>query len=872
MRQVPLLFLLTLPLMAGAHELSAGACEHGKKEMFLPAPVGDKPGRKYARDRLVDIRHVALDVTPDFAARNVSGAMQMRFAPIALPLAKLQLDAVELRISAVDCTQPLAEWHNDGEHLHLLFKTPVPPDAEVKLNVAFAAAPERGLYFRTPEMGYKPEDTQVWTQGEAELHRFWFPCYDYPNERFTTELTCHVPDPMVVISNGTLADRIKDARGLTAWHWKQDKPHVNYLIAMAAGYFHKVEDRLGDLPLAMHVPPSEREQAAFAFRDTKDIMAFYQNEIGMPFPWAKYDQVYLHDFVAGGMENTSCSFMAGRLLAAAESENLHTVRGLDAHEMAHQWFGDLVTCRDWAHLWLNEGFASYYPILFEEHRDGRDAMQAKLWHEAQRVLNANDSRPMVWRDYGDPMQQFDHRAYPKGAWVLHMLRCQLGPDLFRRAIQHYLEHHQFGNATTDDLQEEMEAVSGRSFDQFFDQWVHHGGAPDLEANYSWDGQEKLARISIRQKQKVTPEVLLFRFPLPVRFFLPGEAAPRDFTVTVSRDQEDFHFQLPAAPEWMRLDPDFTILAKWEANLPPEMQKRILTADFVGRLQAVIKLGERKTQESIDLLKERLNGDAHHEIRREAAESLKKIATDPARDALIASLNQPDARVRLAVVAALATFLNAPAQTALTTHAAAEKNPEILAAIIESWGVRPGDPALAAEVRRWLETSSYNQVLTNAAIRVFQTWDDAAAVPDILRRLQSAALSFESGTLITACEALGFLGRRMEQKDAVRTFLTGHLTHPNERIRAAAAKALGTLGDPAAIGPLTALTAVRKPFRDASRDAAEKALQEIGAQQAGPPELQKLWQELQAVQRKNQDLENQIQKLKEKQPQPPAPTP
>ena len=188
------------------------------------------------------------------------------------------------------------------------------PGAEAGVTITYHAQPERGLYFRTPEMGYKPGDTQVWSQGEAELHRYWFPGYDYPNERFTSEVICHVPEGMEVISNGTLVSQAKGADGLVAWHWMQDKPHVNYLVALAAGYFHKIEDKAGELPLAVFVPPSEKEQAANAFRDTKTIIDFYQRETGVPFPWDKYYQVYCLDFLAGGMENTSCTFRRAGLL------------------------------------------------------------------------------------------------------------------------------------------------------------------------------------------------------------------------------------------------------------------------------------------------------------------------------------------------------------------------------------------------------------------------------------------------------------------------------------------------------------------------------------------------------------------------------
>ncbi|HYF35768.1 MAG TPA: hypothetical protein VD994_10790, partial [Prosthecobacter sp.] len=233
MLRLPLVLLLAFTGSLFAD--SFHQCGHCAKQM-LPSPTKLVPGRKYARDRRVDIQHVKLDVTPNFKDRTVAGIMTMDFKPIALPLEKLELDAVDLRIDAVEVKgAELRDRQVTSEKLILSFAQPIPADAAVSVTVKFFAQPERGLYFRTPEMGYKPGDTQVWTQGEADLHRFWFPCYDYPNERFTSEVICHVPEGMETVSNGVLLGR-KPKGDQVAWHWKQDKPHVNYLIALAAGY------------------------------------------------------------------------------------------------------------------------------------------------------------------------------------------------------------------------------------------------------------------------------------------------------------------------------------------------------------------------------------------------------------------------------------------------------------------------------------------------------------------------------------------------------------------------------------------------------------------------------------------------------------
>lgn len=865
--RLAVLLLLTIIHPATGAEFTGCYCD----KHLLPTPVKLVPGRKYARDRLIDIQHLKLDVTPDFARRTVTGTSTLIFKPIARALPKLELDAVGLRIDAVECTgATMAEREVTDEKLVLTFADPIPPDREATVKITYSAQPERGLYFRTPEMGYKPGDTQVWSQGEAELHRFWFPCYDYPNERFTSEVICHVPEGMTVISNGRLLSRSRGGDGLNAWHWRQDKPHVNYLVALAAGYFHTIEDKAGALPLALHVPPSESAQARNAFLDTKSIVEFYNQEIGVPFPWDKYHQVYCLDFLAGGMENTSCTFLSANLLFSGETEQLRTLHRLDAHETAHQWFGDLVTCRDWSHLWLNEGFASYYTILYEDRKHGTDAMRFALWQEAQEVFKANDQRPTVWRDYEDPMQQFDTRVYPKGSWILHMLRCQLGPEMFRQCVRTYLERHRNQVVGTDDLHDVVEELSGLSFDQFFDQWLHHGGWPELSVTYSWDAAAKLARLSVKQNQKVSTQVLLFRFPLPVRFEVPGPAgAPpvpptvRDFTVTVGRAAEDFYFSLPSQPSLIRIDPDFTVLAKIDFSPPPEMLKRQLKSDVIGRLLAVNKFGDRKDAEAIRVLGDVLSSDAFHGVRMEAAKALKRINLPAARSVLAGSLRQNDARVRKEVVGALAACHDPESWTALETLAQTEKNPEVLAAIISNWASRPGDARVSEALRGYVASSGYWNTEALAAITALRAQDDSSAVPPILKRLETAASGFRTRDLAAAMDALAFLAREHRDREEVRRFLAGFLSGPREELRVAAAKALGTLRDPRSIALLQPLTEVPKPFNDPVRSAAEKAVQDLQALLAGPQELKNVWEKLQALQKRTEEMTVELETLKKK---------
>ena len=258
-----------------------------------------------------------------------------------------------LRVSEVSSPSKISGWHADDHSISIVFEPEIAPGQETSVTIRYSAEPRLGLYFRTPEMGYKPEDTHFWTQGEPTEGRHWFPCFDSPNEKSTSEITCRVPTDMVVASNGRLASETTDTAGLKAVRWVQEKPHAAYLLCCVAGKLKKIEGRHRDIPMAFYTPASQIQHAESAFKETASAMQFFEQEIGVPYPWAKYDQVVVDDFTWGGMENTTITTLTENTLHTSDTENLRSSRGLVAHELAHQWFGDLVTCKDWSHLWLD---------------------------------------------------------------------------------------------------------------------------------------------------------------------------------------------------------------------------------------------------------------------------------------------------------------------------------------------------------------------------------------------------------------------------------------------------------------------------------------------------------------------------------------
>jgi aminopeptidase N len=810
--------------------------------------------RQYAPARRVDITHVTIDVTPNFEARTVAGTTTIRFTPIAELLTELKLDAIDLDVTSVESEPNIAGYSATDETITITFSPPVLPGEERTIKVTYSAEPRQGMYFRTPELGYPEADRHLFTQGESHEARHWYPNFDYPNERFSSEVICHVPKEMTVLSNGRLiSEQIDSETGLKAVHWLQEKPHVNYLIALVAGMFEKIEARHKDIPLAFYTVPSKIQYAQNSFQDTADMVAFYEEEIGIPYPWDKYYQVTVSDFVAGGMENTTLTILTDGTLFTDASENIHSSQGLVAHELVHQWFGDYVTCKDWSHLWLNEGFAVYYEDLYDRHKNGRDSFLHGLYGSARQVVSRDaNAKPIVDRTYANADDQFDYRAYGKGGWVLHMLRSQLGERLFRRVIQTYMERHALDVVVTEDLRSVIEELSGRPFDRFFDQWLYHGGCPELEVSYEWQEEDKLAKVSVKQVQKQGDDAVPFYLPTKVRFWFDGWPTDRD--IVIDRVQHDFYFALRSEPDVVRFDPELTLLAKVTFAKPKKMLYAQIEnkLDVVGRLRAADELEKKEDKQTVAKLKDALNSDPFYGVRRSAAIALAHIHTDEAFAALTKSRDQSDARVRHTVVELIGDFYREESFAISQDVIAKEKNPAILAAAILNVGRYHG-PQTRELVSKYLRSTSYRNELAEAAVRAIRRLDDPFYIDDLMVML-AAGDQPTTRSLVWGLSALARIADQLDDRTEVREFLAGFVNHPNEDIASSAINALGTLGDPKAI-PIVETFRGTEP-RNSKERRAQRALEKLREKKQLVPE------EITELRKIVDELKDETKKLKE----------
>src|SRR5713101_2859926 len=472
-------FLDQLAIDLGDRDAFTAALARGRRA-FQP----DHVEPKWARDRSANIKHIKLEVALDFEAKKIAGTATHRLSAITGPLDRLEFDATELAIRAVRAGNEPASFETSDGKLRIVLPRALKADEEIEIAIDYSSQPRRGLYFVGPDEGYPNKPVEAWTQGEDEDSRYWFPCYDYPNNRTTSEVIATVPEKFTAISNGALIATSTNAAAKTrTFHWRHDLPHSTYLITLAAGEFAMIEERAGDTPVTYYVHPGREDDARRAFGNTPRMIQFFERIIGEPYPYEKYSQVAVQDFIFGGMENTSATTQTADTLHDERAHLDFSSDPLVAHELAHQWWGDLLTCRDWAHGWLNEGFATYFEALWMEHDKGEAEFRYTLYQEAHEYFEEDAKeyrRPIVCNLYREPIELFDRHLYQKGGLVLHMLRAVLGDALFWKAMHHYCVTHRGQNVITTDLQRAIEEATGKSLDWFFHQWVYQAGHPELE--------------------------------------------------------------------------------------------------------------------------------------------------------------------------------------------------------------------------------------------------------------------------------------------------------------------------------------------------------------------------------------------------------
>lgn len=776
-------------------------CDSAADHAFAPP---DTPPQ-YARERTFRELHLRLDISIDDEARTVSGTAVHRLAPINDGLREVVFDQQGLRIRGVrDDARHAMEWEVHGDILSVRLAKPRKAGEAFELRIRYTGKPRKGLFFTAPDAGYPQKPRTVWTQGEELDNRSWFPSYDYPNQKFTTEIVVTVKERYRAIANGHLVSEKHDPKkGTRTFHWLQDKPHPNYLVGLVVGEWDTKEWDADGIPVQAYVPKGYGKYIDLAFSRVPEMVRFYGRITGLRFPWDKYAQACVPEFIFGAMENTTITILNESYLTDERAYPDYNADSHLAHELVHHWFGDWITIKSFGHVWLKEGFANYFECLWWEEHYGKDEFLVYLEEMRQRYFDEAEKdylRPIVTYTFVDPKEMFDSHTYNKGAAVLHMLRSLLGDDLWWKGIRAYVAAHGTAAVETDEFRVAMEAATGRTLDGFFEQWLYRPGHPEFGVSWSWDPAARQAEVRVRQVQETKDGVPVFRMPVTLEF------ASEDRTwreiVHLERAEHIFRFSCRDRPEAVLFDPDGVLLKCLVFRRSVAELRWVLahSASSWARMEACAALG--RSVEAIDVipaLEEALRGDSQWAVRRAAALGLGDVGTPAARDALLRSLADSDSRVRVGIYEALGRF-------------------------------RKDDTAFRALAKAYTDDDKYYPMAAAGAalgstrhLRAFETivagMDRLSHVEAIAARAADGlvALRDERGIEVlvqrtrygepemrryAAAIALGRLGRALEgPRPDVLEHLVGLTKDVNIRTKLGAIEGLGELGSPLAIAAL-----------------------------------------------------------------------
>ncbi|HEY0669358.1 MAG TPA: M1 family aminopeptidase [Sphingobacteriaceae bacterium] len=699
-------FLLSCSVLAA----TLISCSSLQKVTLDPVVVKENaPGVKVFRasyPKVTDLLHTKLDINFNWDSAYVIGKATITAKPYYYTSDKVILNANGFRINKVGLLKnedliPLKYTYN-GKLLNISLDKAYTRDQSYTLYIDYVAMPnklkvgqdiasasDRGLYFINRSSTEKDKDKprQVWTQGETECNSNWFPTINGPQEKMSQEVQITVPNDYVTLSNGELEFSSLNGNGTRTDGWRQEKPHSTYLTMLAAGNFTITKDKWRDKEVNYYMEPQFAENAKLIFGKTPEMMEYYSKLLGIDYPWDKYSQIVVREFVSGAMENTSASVFFDRMNMTKGQYLDENYEDIIAHELFHHWFGDLVTAESWANLPLNESFATYGEYLWFEHKYGRETADLQGLNDQMAYLSAKKSHLDVIRyDYADKEQMFDVVTYQKGGRILHMLRKTVGDDAFFKSLNLYLKRNLYKTAEIHDLRLAFEEVTGQDLNWFFDQWFLNSGHPVLSIQTGYDAVGKKATVTIKQLQDLSKNPL-YQIPMAVDIYTGDKVKRQNIVLTMQG--QTFSFPAATAPDLINVDAEKYILGE-KADVKTLQQLVFQYANaplFMDRLEALTGLYPmRKEKASRETFVKALK-DKSWKIRQMALEFVPNLQEEEkaAVYSLIQNMAVNDERsyVRAAAVKTLAKSYSTANNNDVFEKTMKDQAPSVIQATLEA---------------------------------------------------------------------------------------------------------------------------------------------------------------------------------------------
>ena len=768
--------------------------------VHAPALRADEP---YARSKDYDLQHSKITLKFDLDQKKVIGDVVHTLSILKDGTEKISFDSVGLAIQSVTVNKAAARFESKETKLVV----PLPGASKIgqkfEIEIKYEGKPTKGLYFILPDKDYPDRPKQIWTQGESEDTRYYLPTYDYPNDRLTTETVLTVPAAWVTVANGKLINVTDAGNGNKTWTWRENVPSSTYLITVVAGEFDEVKETWRSIPVTYYAPKGRGDRLKVNYSRTPQMLEFFSKRLGVDYPWEKYSQAMVDDFVAGGMENSSATTNTSTSLTHEKLAH-EFATGEDpliSHELGHQWFGDLVTCKDWGNIWLNEGFATFMERIWVENNFPKDQIEYELWNDAKEWMENGNlyAKPIVRHDFDDS-SEFDGNAYNKGGWVLMMLRHQLGEDAFYAGIKHYLEVNRGKNVVTADLTKAIEEATHINVDEFFSQWVYGAGAPKFDLSYAYDDAKHQVTLKVKQTQKLEGSVGIFRVPVDVE--ITTASGTKTYPITVSKAEDAFQLPADSAPLNVLFDKGGHVLksAEFHKDNKEWIYQAKNAAELADRGDAVDALGKLKDDnEAIAALGVVLETDKAWGIRATAADTLGSTKNPAAAKLLLDALNSAkEPWVRNRIVAALGNFKdNNDVVAKVTAIAKGDSSFRAQGAALQALGKLKASGTLET-LQDAVKADSPDSFLRNAALRSMGELGDDKAVPTLR---EWAAVGKRIDTRQAAINSLARLDKNNKE---ITQQIAGYLTEPHFPVRISSIFALGSRGDASAIPALEAL--------------------------------------------------------------------
>ena len=768
----------------------------------------------YSPDLYFLIDKMWLEIEPDFKTKTIEGKQQIKITT-RRDLENIELDCAELDIKSVylsyavdiylDASQEKMQLEFSQQNNKLIIKLNqlLKEGTKFHLLINYSGKPSRGLNF--VKFGAE-HATQAWTQGEPTESKYWFPCLDHPQLKYPREISVIVPNDFIVISNGelNLIESLIAGKSKKKYVWEESHPNPAYLTCIVIGSFVETSKDLNyddRIPLRYYVPKNREKDAIRTFKNTSKMMSFFEKYFSTPYPYAKYSQIVVDDFQYGGMENTTCTTLYSDVLYDERAQMDYSSDDVIAHELAHQWFGDLITCKDWQHIWLNEGFATYSEALFFQFNEPDIDFQHYVLEMMDGYLDESNlyTRPIVTKKYRDIDDLFDRHTYNKGGSVLHMLRHYVGEDDFKNSVKLYLNIFKHTTAETDNLRQIFEKVSGKSLEKFFDQWIYSEGHPKLKVSISLTNSNTV-QIKVLQEQ----DTHLFEFPLEIKIVTLSNGTEKSFIHQIMISNKEtikiFEFDLTHQIMWISIDPELKILKdiiSLEAPLELIIQQINKCNTTYEKIQAIRGLSNHDFDlRIVDVLKKSIKNDIWP-IAREAATVLGTIkdTDNTSHKVLIECLSFiTNPRIRFDIVNAIATFTNVD-DFDILKNIIENKNESyfVVNAAVNALGRYSRSLSILKEL---VEHESFLELISRGALNgllkiVLSTKDKQLIeeIRDLYFNKTKIGLYFRVRR--TAIFCLGFLGQRYaEERPLIFQHLKDLLADPFVQVRNSTCAALG----------------------------------------------------------------------------------